>query len=109
MAFGYVAPPSVEYARSMFATPVLSVAVHVMLNGEPTASASPPFGAVTVTEGAWLSYGTVAAAPGAAASAWLLQSRSETVVTVRLPVPPGPVAVTPTLNRFPVRPVAPQF
>src|SRR5262245_47587060 len=94
---------------STLATPVLSLAVQVIGNAEPIASVSPPFGLVTVTVGAWLSYGTLAGAPPPAGSGWLLQSRSDAAVTVSVPVPPAPALVTPTLNRSPLVAVAPQF
>src|SRR5689334_7503206 len=55
ITFGYVAPPSVEYARSTLVTATLSVAVQVIVCGDPISHVSPPFGLVTVTAGAWLS------------------------------------------------------
>jgi hypothetical protein len=42
----------VEYARSTFATPTLSVAVHVIDCDDPISHDSPPLGDVTVTTGA---------------------------------------------------------
>src|SRR5262245_21949590 len=44
---GKVAPPSVEYAMSTEATPVLSVAVQVIACVVPISQDSPPFGDVT--------------------------------------------------------------
>jgi hypothetical protein len=43
---------------------VLSVAFQVMFCEEPTTHVSPPFGDSTVTDGAWLSIGTVPGMPG---------------------------------------------
>src|SRR5436309_1736982 len=94
---------------SIEVTDVLSVAVQLIFCEELTTQDSPPLGLTTVTEGAWLSIGTVPAGPAAAASGLLSQSRSLTDVTVMLPVPPGAELVTATLNRFPVVPVGPQL
>ena len=54
---------------STLATPTLSVAVQSMLTAWPMSTTSPPFGLVTVTDGATLSIGTVPGGPGLAASA----------------------------------------
>src|SRR5580765_462154 len=93
----------------MLETPTLSLADHVIGTEAAGVSDSPPFGLVTATVGAWLSYATVAGAPAAAGSEWLLQSRSTAAVTVSEPVPPAPELVTPTSNSRPLVAVAPQF
>ena len=67
----------------------MSVAVHVIVCGEPISHVSPPFGDVTVTLGAWLSIGTVAFGPADTARSSFEQSRSATDVIVTVP---GPVA-----------------
>ena len=75
----------------------------------PIGHTSPPFGLVTVTDGAWLSIGTVPGAPGAAGNGPLLQSRSRTDVTVMLPVPPASLLFTATVNSVPLVAVGPQL
>src|SRR5437773_8684535 len=75
---------------------------------EPIGHDSPPFGDVTVTDGASLSIGTVPGEPGSAGIGRLLQSRTATDVTLMLPVPPGAALVTATPNSVPVLSVGPQ-
>ena len=90
-----MAPPSEEQAISTLATPVLSVAVHVMTCDSSKSQYSPPFGLVTVTTGAWLSIGAVPGGPAATGS-------------VTLPVPPAAALASPMLNSVPVVALGPE-
>src|SRR5690242_10738542 len=92
---------------STFATPTLSVAVQVIVCGEPMNHVSPPFGLETVTVGAWLSTGTVPGGPATAGRSAFAQSRSLIAVTVIEPGPVGTLLPTATLNSVPL-PVGPQ-
>src|SRR5216117_1932471 len=90
-------------------TLTLSEAFHLIFCIEATWNTSPPFGNTTVTDGFWVSIGTVPGAPALAGRGILLQSRSCTTVTVMLPVPAGAELVTATLNRVPLVAVGPQM
>ena len=88
---------------------MLSVAVQVIDWVVPIGHTSPPFGLVTVTDGAWLSIGTVPGGPAPAARSPFEQSRSLIAVIVIVPGPLGLVLVTPIENSVPLVAVGPQF
>src|SRR2546422_10731070 len=94
---------------SMLATPVLSVAFQLIFCAVPIGHTSPPFGLVTVTDGAWLSIGTVAGGPASAGRSAFEQSRSLIAVIVIVPGPLGLELATPIENSVPLVAVGPQF
>src|SRR5262245_12808867 len=108
IGFGNVAPPSVEYARSIADTPAASAADHVTaVVRPPTSTSVPEPGASRATLGSVLSMTTDTGAGPIANCGVLLHARSFTELTVIVPVPLAYVLLTAMLNSCPESPAGP--